>query len=91
MASLLKSITACFVTFIPDRIEEEILYISKEYNTATHLCVCGCGERVVTPLNHMNWTLIMDEGKPTLTPSIGSFSLPCKSHYFIRDGKIIDA
>jgi len=87
----IQTIVPCYVEFIPDILEESILYISKEFNTAVHLCVCGCKKIVVTPLNSEMWTLTFNEDKPTLTPSIGSFSLQCKSHYFIRDGKIIDA
>jgi len=83
-------IKAEFVTFIPDRIEEGILYISKEYNTCTHLCGCGCGERVPLPLDPNNWTLMMNRDKPTLTPSIQQ-RFECKSHYFITDGEIIKA
>jgi len=46
-----------FVEFIPAKPEEGILYISIEYKTATHLCACGCGERVVTPLSPVDWKL----------------------------------
>lgn len=40
-----------FVEYIPDTIEENIIYISISYSTAIHLCACGCGKEVVTPLS----------------------------------------
>ena len=79
---------AKFTKYIPDILEDGILHVSKEYKTATHLCACGCKEKVVTPLKPRFWTFNMNEDKPTLSPSIGSFSLPCKSHYFITDGVV---
>ena len=77
-----------FVEFIPDYLQEGILYISLEYSTATHKCFCGCGEKVVTPIRPTEWTLTRNENVVSLNPSIGSFSLPCKSHYFIKENKI---
>jgi len=44
------NITHKFVEFIPEKIEEGVLYISIQYCTAIHNCVCGCGNEVVTPL-----------------------------------------
>lgn len=66
-------------------MDEGVLYVSKEYNTAIHACLCGCRNQVVTPLNANGWKLSTDKGV-TMTPSIGSFSLPCKSHYIITKG-----
>ena len=78
-----------FVEFMPKEIKEGILYISLEYATASHKCCCGCGMRVVTPLHPTDWTLI-DNGKSvSLDPSIGNWSFPCRSHYWIRNNKII--
>jgi hypothetical protein len=39
-----------FVEFIPDELKEGTIYVSIRFATATHLCCCGCGSRVVTPL-----------------------------------------
>jgi hypothetical protein len=36
-----------FVEFIPDKLEDGILYVSMHYATAVHLCLCGCGKEVV--------------------------------------------
>ena len=78
-----------FVEFIPENIQEDILYISLEYKTATHLCPCGCMNRVVTPIGGDGWELIIHEDTIiSLSPSIGNFRWPCKSHYFYRKNKI---
>lgn len=77
-----------WVRFIPDTPEPGILYISREYNTATHLCCCGCGLEVVTPLNSAKWSVKDHGDSVSLFPSIGNWSFPCKSHYWIDHGRV---
>ncbi|WP_422126226.1 DUF6527 family protein [Vibrio fluvialis] len=74
---------------MPKQLEPGILYVSKEFHTAAHLCACGCGSKVRTPLKPTEWTLTGSVQRPTLTPSIGNWQLPCKSHYWISKGEII--
>lgn len=76
-----------FVEFIPDELKELTLYISITHCTAIHKCCCGCGREVVTPLSPTAWQLIFDGKTVSLYPSIGSWSLPCQSHYFITKNK----
>lgn len=78
-----------FVEFIPDKLKERTLYISVIHCTAVHKCCCGCGREVVTPLSPMAWHLIFDGKTVSLEPSIGSWSLPCQSHYFITKNKVV--
>src|SRR6266481_5263548 len=78
-----------FVEFIPDELKERTLYISHTYCTAVHKCCCGCGREVVTPLSPTGWQLTFDGKTISLYPSIGSWSLPCQSHYFIRKSKVV--
>ena len=78
-----------FVEFIPEQLEDGVLSISHRYGTAIHLCCCGCGSEVVTPLNPTGWTLQIANGGITLRPSIGNWSLPCRSHYLIRQGRVV--
>jgi len=77
-----------FVEFIPENIEEGVLYISETYQTAIHKCCCGCGEEVVTPLNPADWQLHKYRGKVSITPSIGNWNYPCQSHYWIHKNRI---
>jgi hypothetical protein len=77
-----------FVEFIPDDLEPDHIYISMKYKTALHLCCCGCGSEVVTPLNLAKWRITQRHGKVSLFPSVGNLSLPCQSHYWIRDNSV---
>lgn len=77
-----------YVEFIPKELDEGIIYISRRFNTASHLCCCGCGLRVVTPLNAAKWRLIDHGSTISLSPSIGLGKLPCRSHYWIRQSRV---
>lgn len=78
----------CFVEEMPSEILDGILYISKRFKTASHRCCCGCGARVVTPLNPAKWRLIEHQGSVSLRPSIGNWSLPCRSHYWVERNRV---
>lgn len=78
-----------FVDHIPDTLQERTLYVSIPFATAVHRCACGCGEEVVTPLTPADWKLIFDGDTVSLDPSIGSWSLPCQSHYWIRRNRLL--
>ena len=80
--------TCEFVEYIPERLARDTLYISVAYATAVHLCCCGCGNEVVTPFARSGWTLIFD-GTISLTPSIGNWSFPCQSHYWIKNDRVV--
>ncbi len=77
-----------FVDFIPERLDRGVLYISRRYSTASHLCCCGCGLEVVTPLNPAKWHLSVDKGTVSLNPSVGNWSFPCQSHYWISNNRV---
>lgn len=77
------------VEFIPERIEDGILYVSQQYRTAVHKCACGCGEEVVTPLGPTDWSIQITGDTATLHPSIGNWSFGCRSHYFLRRGRVV--
>jgi hypothetical protein len=77
------------VGIIPDDLKDNTLYISNTYGVAIHKCCCGCGQKTVTPLNPQDWTLTYDGETVTLSPSIGNFQYPCKSHYWIRNSLVV--
>ena len=77
-----------FVEFIPDELEQGIIYISTRFATASHLCCCGCGNKVVTPIRPTDWKLIFDGKTVSLDPSIGNWSFSCRSHYWIRNNRV---
>ncbi len=84
----MKTITLQRVKYMPRDLAPGILYVSEEFNVAGHLCACGCGSKVMTPLGPVEWKFTEQEGRPSLWPSIGSWQLPCRSHYVIADGRI---
>jgi hypothetical protein len=77
------------VHFMPKLLEPGILYVSEEFETAAHLCPCGCGEKIRTPLGPTEWSLTEGRNGPSLSPSIGNWHLPCRTHYWIRDGRVV--
>jgi hypothetical protein len=80
-----------FVEQLPECLEAGMLYISMEYATAAHCCCCGCGEEVVTPFTPTDWSMTFDGETISLSPSIGNWNFACRSHYFIRRGRIVEA
>jgi hypothetical protein len=64
-----------------------VLYVSTTYSTAAHLCCCGCGNEVITPLSRAQWVLTFD-GQVSMWPSIDNWALPCRSHYVVDSGRV---
>ena len=73
---------------MPEVLEAGVLYVSEEFEVAGHLCACGCGNKVMTPLGPTDWAFEEVNGGPSLRPSIGSWQLPCQSHYWIASGAV---
>lgn len=80
-------------------VVRDVLYLDNEkklqwgafvtkVDVAGHLCACGCGNKVMTPLGPTEWTFTDTPRGPSLRPSIGNGQLPCKSHYWIDGGRI---
>jgi hypothetical protein len=83
-----SELTPEFVELVPPELKEGVLYVSMVYGSVIHKCCCGCGEKVVTPLGPTDWKLTFDGEAISLYPSIGNWSLPCQSHYWIEDNKV---
>lgn len=77
-----------FVEFIPKELEDNVIYISIRFKTIVHNCVCGCGNKTVTPISPTDWRLIFNGKSITIEPSIGNWGFPCESHYWIIDNHI---
>lgn len=86
--SRLRSIRPEFVEFIPKELEEGVLYISIPYKTAVHRCACGCGSKITTPIRPARWRFTYDGESVSLCPSIGNWSYPCQSHYWIERNRV---
>lgn len=85
----LERIRLARVQYIPKNPEPGVLYVSEEFEAAVHLCACGCGLKVSTPLGPIGWTLEDTPAGPTLVPSVGNWQQPCRTHYWIREGTIV--
>lgn len=85
---MIDTLTPEFVVGIPPDPEPGVLYVSMEYATSVHLCPCGCGLKVVLPLNPAQWRLCYDGETISLSPSVGNWQYPCRSHYWIRHNQV---
>ncbi|WP_374090133.1 DUF6527 family protein [Methylomicrobium lacus] len=77
------------VHYMPQQLEPGILYVSYEFGTAAHLCACGCGAKIRTPLGPTEWSIEETSEGPSLWPSVGNWQQACKSHYVISRGEIL--
>lgn len=77
-----------FVELVPNELRHGVLYVSMQYATAVHACACGCGNKVVTPLSPRDWVLMFDGESVSLEPSVGNWSFPCRSHYWIERNRV---
>lgn len=90
----IDEVVPTYVKHIPRAplMEQGKLYISLEFECAIHLCACGCSTQVVTPLRmNTGWELKQEENGTvvSLTPSIGNYQIPCKTHYWITRNKVV--
>lgn len=77
------------VVSIPETLQANTLYLTTEEDVAGHLCACGCGREVITPLSPTDWSITIDRRGASLSPSIGNWAFPCRSHYFIWNGVVV--
>ena len=85
----LKEFEMQVVHRVPEELKQGILYACFDCNVVVHLCVCGCGEKVVLPIAPDFWSVRYDGETVSLAPSIGNYQFPCKSHYWIKENKVI--
>lgn len=83
-----KTVNFEFVETVPAELKDDTVYVSIRYATAVHRCFCGCGNEVVTPLSPTDWAVTFDGESISLDPSVGSWSLPCQSHYWIERNRV---
>lgn len=61
-----------------------------------YVCPCGCGSTVTlficSPGDQTrpegSWEFAVVGDLPSLSPSVNQTGYPCRSHYFLRDGKV---
>lgn len=77
------------VHYMPKDLQPGVLYVSEEFGAAAHLCACGCGAKVRTPLGPTEWTFEEHARGPSLYPSVGNWQQTCQSHYWITSGEVL--
>jgi hypothetical protein len=84
-----------YVEDVPDELKPANLYIISNdtfYWQVAMLCPCGCKKTLHLNLikgNHPKWSFDIDKKKRiSLHPSIDR-TVGCKSHFWVRKGKII--
>lgn len=77
------------VHYMPSELKPGVLYVSGKFDIAMHLCPCGCGSKVKTPLGPTEWLVEETNGGPSLRPSVGNWQQACQSHYWIDSGEIL--
>jgi hypothetical protein len=78
-----------FVEYVPEKVEEGKVYVSIPFKVVMHVCCCGCGVEVATPISPADWQLTFDGDTVSLWPSIGNWGLPCQSHYWIEEDRVV--
>ena len=77
-----------FVEYLPETLDQGVLYVSVPFATAAHTCCCGCGREVVTPFSPTDWQMTFDGESISLKPSIGNWNFDCQSHYWVERNRI---
>ena len=81
--SSIERLAPRFVGDVPEELKPGVLYVAAEHGVMMHLCACGCGSEIALPLSPIDWRLTFDGETISVSPSVGNWSLPCRSHYII--------
>ena len=84
-----QTLTHEFVEYVPRELKDDVVYVSIPFATVIHKCCCRCGRQVMTPLAPSQWTLSFDGKSISLHPSIGNGKFPCRSHYWIKQDRVV--
>ena len=77
-----------FVESAPETLQPGTMYVSTRYRAIVHLCLCGCGEKVLLNLDPSAWRFTFDGRSLSIWASIGNVGLPCRSHYMIEQNQV---
>jgi hypothetical protein len=87
----ITEISHVFVDSAPPVLEPAVLYVSVKYRAIVHLCLCGCNEKVFLNLDADpdSWSFTFDGRTISVHDSVGNFGIPCRSHYIVRNNRVI--
>jgi hypothetical protein len=72
---------------LPSALDDNVVYVSEDYEVAALKCACGCGHRVTLLLGDGH-TVKEVSGSADVYPSIGVWDAPCRSHFWLRNGEV---
>lgn len=73
---------------LPAVLDENVVYVSEEYELAALNCACGCRHKITLLLGDGH-TVNEVGGLPDIFPSIGVWDAACRSHFWIRRGDVV--
>ena len=79
-----------FVDSAPQTLQPGAMYVSTKYRAIVHLCLCGCGEKVLLNLDPdpSAWSFTFDGRTLSIWASVGNVGIPCRSHYIIERNQV---
>lgn len=73
---------------MPPVLADGVVYVSDEYELAALKCACGCGHPITLLLGDGH-RVRESHGLADISPSIGVWDAPCKSHFWVRNGQVL--
>ncbi len=73
---------------LPTALSDNVVYVSEEFELAALKCACGCGHQVNLLLGDGH-TVNDVGGLADVSPSIGVWDAPCRSHFWIQKGNVL--
>jgi hypothetical protein len=73
---------------LPPALADNVVYVSEEFEVAALKCACGCGHQVNLLLGDGH-TIHDEGGLADISPSIGVWDAPCRSHFWIHKGRVL--
>jgi hypothetical protein len=77
-----------FVESAPETLQPGTMYVSTRYRAIVHLCLCGCGEKVLLNLDPTAWRFTFDGRSLSIWASVGNVGIPCRSHYMVESSQV---
>src|SRR5690242_3065825 len=75
---------------LPQQVGPEEFHYSDRFQMAAMACPCGCGHRILLNVADQH-SLEINEGRPTVKPSILVADAACLSHFWLTDGRMVAA
>ena len=75
---------------LPQTVGPGEFHYSRRFEMGALACACGCGHRIMLNLLDQH-SLKIEDGLPTVSPSILAADSPCLSHFWLKRGRVVFA